>query len=162
MNSSDQSLPAACGRLADYLQSHKDQVISDWIASVRREAAVPSDTLTQPEITDHLPSIFDAIVQAIREECSNGNVEEVQHLAARHTIVRWVQNYDLKAVLRELSLLRAGLIRHLCAFEDEVPDFGNRARCFTSTIIHRVLDDIVMDATATYFGLKAQSGEKGV
>ncbi|GAB2627883.1 RsbRD N-terminal domain-containing protein [Novilysobacter erysipheiresistens] len=161
MNKPDEPLPAACSRLAEYLQSHKDQVIREWITSVRWDPSVPSEALTKPEITDHLPNIFDAIVQAIRDECSNANVDQVQHLAARHTIVRWVQNYDLKAVLRELSLLRAGLIHHLSAFEDHAPDFGNEARRFTSTIVHRVLDDIVMDATQTYFGLKTQSDENG-
>ena len=161
MNSPDQDLPAACTRLADYLQSHKDQVIREWIANVRRDPSVPTEALTRPELTDHLPNIFDAIVQAIRDACTHANADQVQHLAARHTIVRWVQNYDLRAVLSELSLLRAGLIHHLSAFEDHAPDFGNEARRFTSTIIHRVLDEIVADATQTYFGLKAQSRENG-
>ena len=163
MTSSARDLPAACTHLAEYLQSHKDQVISEWIANVRWDPSVPSEALTRPELTDHLPNIFDAIVKAIRDACTDaGDDDQVQHLAARHTIVRWVQNYDLKAVLSELSLLRAGLIHHLSAFEEHAPDFGTEARRFTSTIIHRVLDEIVMDATQTYFGLKAQSGENGV
>lgn len=163
MNTPDQDLPAACTRLAKYLQSHKDQVINEWIANVRRDPSVPTETLTKPELTDHLPNIFDAIVKAIRDACLDANDDEqVQHLAARHTIVRWVQHYDLRAVLRELSLLRAGLIHHLSVFENHAPDFGNEARRFTSTIIHRVLDEIVMDATQTYFGLKAQAGENRV
>lgn len=161
MNNPDEHLPAACARLADYLQSHKDEVISEWIANVRWDPSVPTEALTRPELTDHLPNIFDAIVQAIRDACTHANDDQVQHLAARHTIVRWVQNYDLKAVLRELSLLRAGLIHHLCAFEEHAPDFGIQARLFTSTVIHGVVDDIIRDATETYFGLKTQAGENG-
>lgn len=158
LNAPDENLQAACCRLADYLQSRKDQLISEWIAAVQSDADVPSETMTPPEIRDHLPDIFDAIIQTIRNECGDAEAAQVQHLAARHTIVRWIQQYDLGAVIRELSLLRVALIRHMCAFEGESPGFSNEARLFSSTAIHRVIDDIAMDATETYLSLVKSNG----
>jgi RsbT co-antagonist protein rsbRD N-terminal domain len=147
----------ACGRLADYLQSHKEALIGQWLAQARKDSNVPSESLTKLEIVDHVPKIFDAMILALRKRCSDTAMEDVQEITARHTIIRWVQNYDLQAVLLEVSLLRAQFIRHLLAFENEHLDIGSEARLLNSTTIHSILDDIVMDATDTFLKLRARS-----
>lgn len=153
-NSED--LESACGQLAEYLQSRQEALISEWVTQVRADSGVPSDSMTKPEIIDHVPMIFEAILHALRQQCG-ATAAQVQEIAARHTIIRWVQGYDLHAVLREVSLLRAALIHYSHAFEDEHQHISNDARLFTSTTIHHILDDLVMDATDTFLTLRARA-----
>lgn len=147
---------AACGRLADYLQSHKEPLMSEWLAQAKIDSGVPSDSLTKLELVDHLPKIFDAMIQALRQRCSDTTMEHIHEITARHTVIRWVQRYDLPGVVREVSLLRAEFIRHLLIFDEQNPDVGMDARLLNSTTIHRILDGIVMDATDTYLNLRAR------
>jgi RsbT co-antagonist protein rsbRD N-terminal domain len=144
---------SASVRLAAYLESHKDAMTNEWVGRVRKDSAVPTDFMTKPEIIDHIPQIFDAIIQALRQHRSDTTIEQVHQIAARHTIVRWIEHFNLQAVLRELSLLRAEFIYHLRVFEEEHPDFGIAARLFASTTIHQILDDAVIDTTNTFLKL---------
>lgn len=143
----------ASGRLADYLEMHKDPLMNDWLKQARADAVVLSDSLSRIELIDHVPMIFDAIVEVIRDRCGK-TTSDVQDITARHTIIRWAQHYDLRAVLREVSLLRAALIRQMLAFDEQAGDLDSDSRLFTATTIHRILDDIVMDATETFLELK--------
>src|SRR5687767_144590 len=124
---------SACGRLADYLQSHKEPLMSEWLAQARTDSAVPSEPLTKLELVDHIPKIFDAMIQALRQRCSPATMEHVQETTARHTVIRWVQRYDLPGVAREVSLLREAFIRHLLLFDAQNPDLGMDARLLNST-----------------------------
>jgi hypothetical protein len=63
----------------------------------------------------------------------------------------------LRAVLREVSLLRAAFIRQLLIFDAENPDLGSQERLLNATTIHRTLDDIVSDATDTFLRLKGRA-----
>lgn len=153
MKNSESDPNGACGRLADYLQTHKDSLMEAWLAQARADSAVLSDSLTQLELVDHVPKIFDAMVQVLRNQCSRTE-SDVQEITARHTVIRWVQHYDLRAVLREVSLLRTEFIRQLFAFDEQNTDLGSDARNLNATTIHRILDDIVMDATDTFLRLK--------
>ena len=144
---------SASVRLAAYLESHKDAMTNEWVGRVRKDSAVPTDSMTKPEIIDHIPEIFDAIIQALRQHRSDTTIGQLYQIAARHAIVRWIEHFDLQAVLRELSLLRAEFIYHLRVFEEEHPDFGIAARLFASTTIHQILDDAVIDATNTFLKL---------
>ena len=157
-NNSERHQENTCGLLAEYLQAHKEALIGEWLAQARKDSDVPSDPLTKLEIIDHVPKIIDAMILALRNRCNDTSMEQVQEVTARHTIIRWVQNYDVHAVLREISILRAQFIRHLLAFENEHPDFRNEARLFNRTTIHSILDDVVMDATDTFLKLRAHSG----
>lgn len=128
----------------------------EWMAQTQRDAVVPSEALTKLELVDHLPKIFDAMIEALRQSCSVTTMEQVQEITARHTVIRWVQQYDLPGVVREVSLLRAEFIRHLLIFDEQNPDVGMSARLLNSTTIHRILDGVVTDATDTYLNLRAR------
>lgn len=153
MNAPERDPNAASGRFADYLQAHKDLMMRDWLARARADSEVLSDAMTQVELLDHVPKIFDAMVQELRDRCSVTK-SDVQEITARHTVIRWVQRYDLRAVLCEMSLLRTEFVRHLLAFEEKNKDLGSEARLLNATTIHRILDDIVVDATDTFLKLK--------
>lgn len=144
---------AACVRFAAHLQAQKDSMIKEWLAQVRADSAVATSSLSQPELVDHVPKVFDALVQALRNLCSETR-SEVQEITARHTVIRWVQSYDLRAVLREVSLLRAEFVRELLAFDEQSEDLGAEARFANAKTVHSILDDIVWEATDTFLKLK--------
>lgn len=156
MMNSNSDANAACGRLADYLQSHKDSLIKDWLAHARSDSEIMSDSMSQLELVDHVPKIFDALVMALRTRCAQSK-SDVQEITARHTVIRWVQRYDLRAVLREISLLRTEFTRYLVAFDEQNEDLESDARLFNATTIHRILDDIVKDATDTFLKLQGRA-----
>jgi RsbRD-like negative regulator of sigma factor len=143
--------------LADYLATRKEVLILQWMVAARKSQSIPSDSLTRLELLDHVPKIFDTVTEALRGQRSEQAMERVQEAAARHTIVRWVQKYDLRAVLREVSLLRAEFIAHVHAFADANPHLGTEVRLFNSQTIHRILDDVLMDATETFLKLGAHA-----
>ena len=144
-------------QLAEYLQANKAPFMARWVERVRRDSGVPSDLLTRTELIDHVPVIFDAIIRALMEHRRGSTMEQVQEIAARHTIIRWVQDYDLRAVLKELSLLRTEFICHLRAFEEEQPLASHDQHLIASTTIHRILDGIMMDAVDTFLTLRTRA-----
>ena len=148
------------GRLADYLESHKHAMTNGWVERVRRDPGVPTGSMTKLEIIDHLPLIFDAIIQALRQHCSDTAIEQLHQVTVRHAIVRWIERFNLQSVLREISLLRTEFIYHLRSFEEEHPDFGIASRLSASTIIHRILDDLVTDAIETFLKLAGDETER--
>lgn len=157
MNDTESHPESVSGRLADYLEAHKNAMTNEWIERVRKDPDVPTGSMTKLEIIDHLPLIFDAIVHALRQPRSDAAIEHLYQATARHTIVRWIERFDLQAVLREISLLRTEFIYHLRVFEEACLDFDIASRLSAAMTIHRILDDVLMDAIKTF--LKLTGGE---
>jgi len=146
-----------CRQLADHLQLHKELFLTNWLKEAAADPAVPSDALTRLALLDHVPQMFDAMTHALRKHCSDEAMEQVQDIASRHTIIRWVQHYDLQGVLREVSFLRKEFIRHLDLFEQDSEASTSEARLFNALTVHGILDDIFMEATSTFLSLKTRS-----
>ena len=157
MKNADEYLHAGYDQLAEHLHAQKAALIDEWARKVRADSDVPSGPLAQPELIDHVPKIIDTIIQALRQYTSDTTMAQAKEVAARHTVLRWVQGYSLHAVLREISLLRSELIQSLRTFENEHQSFPNNARLFASTTVHSILDNIVMDASDTFFRLATRT-----
>ncbi|MEO8672651.1 MAG: RsbRD N-terminal domain-containing protein [Tahibacter sp.] len=162
MTNREDSHEAASESLADFLQGRREALLNNWLAQASRDSDVPSESLTKLQLIDHVPKIFDAVIEAFRRQRSDATMEQVKDVTARHTIIRWAENYDLRAVLREVSLLRAEFVRHVLAFDEQPPDRGSEARLRNSMTLHRILDDIVMDAADTFLNLSARSDSDGL
>jgi hypothetical protein len=70
------------GRLANYLERHKDLITTSWVERVRNSLAVPTAFMTRPEIMDHIPDIFDAIIRALRHPRDDAAMEQIQETSA--------------------------------------------------------------------------------
>jgi hypothetical protein len=114
---------------------------------MRNSLAVPTASMTRPEIIDHIPDIFDAIIQALRQPLSETAMEQIQETSGEHVVVRWQKGYDLYAVIREIAALRTEFIYQLRLFEEAHPEFAMTERLFASTTIHGILDYLICDAT---------------
>jgi len=91
--------------LADYLERHKELITTSWVERMRNSQAVPTASMTRPEIIDHIPNIFDAIIQALRQSLSETAMEQIQETSGEHVVVRWQKGYDLYGVIREIAAL---------------------------------------------------------
>ena len=153
MQNSETHPESVTGRLASYPERHKELITSSWVERVRNSLAVPTAFMTRPEIMDHVPDIFDAIIQALRQSRDDAAMEQIQETSAQHVVVRWQKAYDLYAVLRELTLLRTEFIYQLRLFEETHPEFGMTQRLFASTTIHRILDYVMSDSIDKFLKL---------
>ena len=151
MNTSSDLLPTCVNaRLADYFAAQKEVIIGEWLDRVRRDPEIPTETLSIAALKNHLPQLFDDLVDTFRRYGSEGVAEQAEADAGSHGTTRWRQGFQLKEVLRELMHLRTGLIYHLFQFESVNPDLGMAARFFALTTLHRFLDELAMDATGQY------------
>ena len=139
--------------LANYLEKHKELITASWVERVRNSLAVPTASMTRPEIIDHIPDIFDAIIRALRQPLSETAMEQIQETSSEHVVVRWQTGYDLYAVLREIAALRIEFIYQLRLFEETHPEFAMTQRLFASTTIHGILDYIICDGTDKFLKL---------
>jgi len=139
--------------LANYLERHKELITTSWIERVRNSPAVPTASMTRPEIIDHIPDIFDAIIRALRQPLSDTGTEQIQQASGEHVVVRWLKGYDLYGVLREIAMLRTEFIYQLRLFEETHPEFAMSQRLFASTTIHGILDYVICDATDKFLKL---------
>jgi hypothetical protein len=160
MNETEAHPESISGRLAAYFEAHKAAMTNEWVTRVRKDSAIDTDTMTTPQIISHVPHVFDAVIQALRQHTSDATMEQLRENTATHAIVRWQQEYHLPAVLRELSALRTVFIHHLQTFEESHPDVGVARRLFAQITIHRILDEAVFDATESFLKLTRDQPER--
>lgn len=143
------------GRLADYLATKKQAILTEWRERARGDKKImATSSLSVTALTNGLPKIFDDLVDTLRRYGSESVAGQAVRDAEEHGATRQQQGYELPEVLRELMHLRAILIYHLRAFEDLNPDDGMAARLFTSTTLHAFLDAMAIDATEEYLWSK--------
>ncbi len=137
--------------LADYLCEHKQDIIGEWRERVCADGAIkPSKSLNTAALTNRLPYIFDDLNVTLRRYRSTLNSEQAVKDAREHGATRWRQGYELSEVMRELKHLRSILIYHLHFFESRHPENGMAANLFVSTIVHRFLDEMVIETTEEF------------
>jgi RsbT co-antagonist protein rsbRD N-terminal domain len=147
-------------RFADYLHSQRDSIISEWLERIQSDPTIlPTETLNTFALKNHLPEIFDALTDTLRRYGCEAVAGQSVKDAEEHGATRPSQGYELPEMLRELKLLRAVLIFHLRAFDDQNPDDGMAARLFISTTLHGFLDEMAIDATEEYL-LSQQSPQR--
>lgn len=138
-------------RLADYLATQKEAILTEWLKRVRGDPEIISkENLNTIALKNHLPQIFDDLIDTLRRYGCEVVAGQAVKDAEEHGNTRLQQGYELPEMLRELKLLRAVLIYHMRAFEDLHPDDGMAARVFTSTTLHAFLDEMAIDATKEY------------
>ena len=102
------------------LQRGHDTIVRNWAEKVTRDRRVRSDAaLTYLQLIDHVPEIVEELSGALsRGERPDGQLLEE---AQKHGRTRWKQGYELKEVVRELTLLRATLVEFLDTYQGALP-----------------------------------------
>jgi hypothetical protein len=101
--------------IADALRSGRDDILRDWITRVRDNTAIKSgESLTDPLLLDHLPQLFDAIIDRLD---ANRPREEAEQYAAVHGFTRRITGYDVLESVIELLVFRHAIWAHLAAVD---------------------------------------------
>ena len=131
--------------LANFLADRRQQIVTEWITSVRCDNAVPAaDDLTLSQLKDHVPQILDDLNQTLCDAFNPQVKERAAWSAANHGYLRWQQHYDISQLIREFSSLRTVLIYHLAAFHDErTPNFNGQSGLFAMVVLHSFFDRLI-------------------
>lgn len=98
------------GRL---LQHGSETIVRTWTEKVLADKRVCSDAeLTYAQLLDHIPQIVEELRLALVTEQDARSLNEGLH----HGRQRWRQGYDLKEVVRELTLLRATVMEFIASY----------------------------------------------
>jgi hypothetical protein len=101
------------------LQSGRDTIVRAWTEKVTSDKRVRSDErLTYLQLVDHVPQIVEELQHALAAE--RADAARTLEQGREHGRQRWRQGYELKEVVRELTLLRATLIEFLDTYRGAV------------------------------------------
>ena len=102
----------ALNDIATLIETHRDEIVSHWVAAVRADRSIQSDAdLSEGGLIDHVPFLLDEVCHLLRagEQPSAQNMFE----ARVHAYTRFRQGYRARDLVREIALLRHMLLQHL-------------------------------------------------
>lgn len=136
--------------IASEIESHIDQLIESWTQTVRDDPRIVSDeSLTKPELVDHVPAIIQEICALIRK----GETPDIRNSneARVNVYTRFHQGYKGRDLIRELSLLRITLLDYLMEISsDESLGINRNDRHDAATILNLYLDEEMRYAISVY------------
>jgi RsbT co-antagonist protein rsbRD N-terminal domain len=107
--------PAAVSGLANYFSTYERTIIDAWIQAVKSDPEIPSaQKLTPVELSDHLPALFDDLIDYLQTSAPEAARERVRQEAHHHGGRRWNQGYQLIELLRELGTVQRLLLVVVC------------------------------------------------
>lgn len=121
------------GELAAFLQQEREAILRAWEAQVRELPAAKA--LGSDELRDHLPDLFERIVELAGERRDGVGPEP-----DLHALQRLDQGYDLELVASEYSMLREVVLHR---WEESSADGSLR-------LFHAVIDQAVGAAVARF------------
>jgi hypothetical protein len=106
--------------LSRLLQNGHETIVRDWTEKVTADRRINSDArLSYVQLIDHVPQIVEELREALKTDppADAAMLEEGRN----HGRQRWQQGYELKEVVRELTLLRATLMEFLDKYRAALP-----------------------------------------
>jgi RsbT co-antagonist protein rsbRD N-terminal domain len=108
-------MPEEISRL---LASGRETIVRNWTDKVTADRRINSDErLSYIQLVDHVPEIVDELRRALLYETGGAMLTE----GAEHGRQRWQQGYELKEVVRELTLLRVTLVEFIELYRGALP-----------------------------------------
>jgi hypothetical protein len=100
------------------LRSGRTQILEDWVERVRDNRAIKAgEMLSDPLLLDHIPQLFDAIIDRLEV---NRSREDAEQFAAVHGFTRRITGYDIIETVIELLMFRRAIWSHLTAVSASV------------------------------------------
>lgn len=97
-------------KLTELLEQNKTEIFERWLSAAKKDPQSTTSNLSDQELTDHLPSVLDAVIQA----ASGENLSEKSENAARaHGRTRFRQGCTIVSMMREGRLVHHVLTRFI-------------------------------------------------
>jgi hypothetical protein len=101
------------GEALETLRGGREEVLRDWMERVRDNRTVTTEeTLPDPLLLDHMPQLFDAILDRLE---INRPREDAEQFAAIHGFARRLSGYRLAETVLELLMFRRAIWSYLTA-----------------------------------------------
>ena len=130
------------------LKNGQDTIVRDWTERVTTDRRVNSDArLSYLQLVDHIPQIVEELQEALVGATPGG---QMLREGREHGRQRWRQGYELKEVVRELTLLRITLVEFLDRYRGALPA---RAPEDLTRSFHRInvfMDDEIYKTVEAY------------
>jgi hypothetical protein len=134
--------------LSRILKSGEETIVRDWAERVASDRRVYSDSrLTYLQLVDHIPQIVEELRRSLALGSEGGFAAAP---GSEHGRQRWRQGYELKEVVRELTLLRATLFEFLDRYRGALPRQSPEELSHTFQRINRFLDDEIYKTVEAY------------
>lgn len=130
------------------LKSGQETIVRDWTEKVTADRRINSDArLSYVQLIDHVPQIVEELQVAI----ARGDREAPMMTEGReHGRQRWRQGYELKEVVRELTLLRATLVEFLERYSGALPARAPEELTRSLNHINLFMDDEIYRTVEAY------------
>jgi hypothetical protein len=101
------------------LKNGQETIVRTWTEKVTADRRVQSDEhLSYLQLVDHIPQIVQELHDALGD--ANGHAPALTQ-GREHGRQRWRQGYELKEVVRELTLLRVTLVEFIELYRGALP-----------------------------------------
>jgi hypothetical protein len=130
------------------LKTGQETIVRDWTEKVTSDRRVNSDArLSYIQLIDHVPQIVEELQQAI----ARGERDApMMSQGSEHGRQRWRQGYELKEVVRELTLLRATLVEFLERYGGALPERTPEEVARSLNRINLFMDDEIYRTVEAY------------
>jgi hypothetical protein len=130
------------------IKNGQETIVRTWTEKVTADRRVSSDErLSYLQLVDHIPQIVEELHDALANG-AHGPATPCQ--GGEHGRQRWRQGYELKEVVRELTLLRATLVEFIELYRGALPP---RAPDELTRSFHRInvfMDDEIYRTVEAY------------
>lgn len=130
------------------LRNGQETIVRTWTEKVAADRRVSSDErLSYLQLVDHIPQIVEELHDALGHAR-----EEVPMLSEgrEHGRQRWRQGYELKEVVRELTLLRVTLVEFLELYRGALPARAPEELTHSFHRINVFMDDEIYRTVEAY------------
>ncbi|HET6765704.1 MAG TPA: RsbRD N-terminal domain-containing protein [Longimicrobiaceae bacterium] len=101
------------GGALETLRTGREELLRDWVERVRDNQAMRAgQALTDPILLDHMPQLFDAILDRLE---INRPREDAEAFAAIHGFTRRLSGYNVVETVLELLMFRRAIWAYLTA-----------------------------------------------
>jgi hypothetical protein len=140
--------PDVSEEISRLLRNGQETIVRDWTEKVSVDRRINSDErLSYLQLVDHIPQIVEEIQYALAAE-SPGS--QMLSQGKEHGRQRWRQGYELKEVVRELTILRATLAEFLERYRGALPVRSPEALTRSLHKINIFMDDEIYKTVEAY------------